>query len=1066
MAERIDFTELERMLADDLVPDAVLAPYLKPAYMRSLPLAPTLTIDETLVEAPATRGIIGLSIKSLNDRVNRRRLDLFKQRIDAGWRGPRLLAEGDSWFLYPILLRDVIEVLSKDFAIYSIAAAGDTLENMTRGAGHIEELIVTHNIDAVLLSAGGNDIAGDQLLRYLKAQPLPPKAPTNYLNTEFERFLTETRASLDRIITRLIRRRPGIKVFCHGYDWPFPRHGGHWLAPALSAREIPDAVQPQLLRHMIDRFYEMLQSLAETQRGAVHIVDCRGLVGNSDSWFDELHPLNAGFARVAERFREKIDEVLSVNRSRATREAASISWYPSEDPSNSRVRNKVVPVGAIVTLGRSPRREISIDDDRVSRKHARFEVMPGHVMVRDLDSTNGTLLDGRPIKWINWRPGQKLAIGPFTLELQIIRTEQDTLVMFPPAPAPAPTPSRPAYPPDREEAGERQTAHVVSQPRPAAPGVAVPPVIETPPTPSSGPAPGAMLGLFANPAAVQPAPTTSSGLRRLEIVLSHGSITDVRAPAYAIGVFQQVNPLSTRGSCSAINDELDGQLEAIIQGGVFGHGLGEISLLPANGTRSLSGLLAFAGLGAIGAFAPRALEVVGENLGKVLAAARIDEFVTVPMGVSAGISIKEFLIRFLTGLLRGLSEPETRGGLHKIGICERQEDRQRELSVELKALAASGFFKSLGIEPVISETTLPSADRGQDASDDRAAMVRPVYLQASSPSDGTFDFCLLAADLGAALQSHRLSLPPQTLDEASRLAARSYSLTPELGEQLARTYVPEPLKELMQRSLSRPAAHLVVIHDRASSAIPWETFFIDGKSPALENGVSRLYRIGGRDRMGGRPALPRSSMLRMLVIENPTGDLIGAANEGAALTALFADKRGTVTVLRGNDATRSNVLSELASGNYDILHYAGHADFDEARPSESGLICQDGRLTAAALQDIGRLPRLIFLNACESGRLRQGAADGERAPKALFGANVTLAESFLISGIANFIGTYWPVNDAAAMRFASVFYTNLLDGRAMSVALREARREIRSLGPRDWANYLHFGDPLYTLRHG
>jgi CHAT domain-containing protein len=84
--------------------------------------------------------------------------------------------------------------------------------------------------------------------------------------------------------------------------------------------------------------------------------------------------------------------------------------------------------------------------------------------------------------------------------------------------------------------------------------------------------------------------------------------------------------------------------------------------------------------------------------------------------------------------------------------------------------------------------------------------------------------------------------------------------------------------------------------------------------------------------------------------------------------------------------------------------------------------------------------------------------------RSTFAGHVSLAEGFLVSGIANFIGTYWPVDDVAASLFASAFYGGLLAGKPLSVAMREARKAAKAINPRDWANYLHFGDPLYVLR--
>ena len=62
-------------------------------------------------------------------------------RIAAGDTSLRFVAEGDSWFHYPIVLRDTLDWLSDDYAIFDLAAAGDTLENMKRGILNIIDVI-------------------------------------------------------------------------------------------------------------------------------------------------------------------------------------------------------------------------------------------------------------------------------------------------------------------------------------------------------------------------------------------------------------------------------------------------------------------------------------------------------------------------------------------------------------------------------------------------------------------------------------------------------------------------------------------------------------------------------------------------------------------------------------------------------------------------------------------------------------------------------------------------------------------------------------------------------------
>ena len=57
---------------------------------------------------------------------------------------------------------------------------------------------------------------------------------------------------------------------------------------------------------------------------------------------------------------------------------------------------------------------------------------------------------------------------------------------------------------------------------------------------------------------------------------------------------------------------------------------------------------------------------------------------------------------------------------------------------------------------------------------------------------------------------------------------------------------------------------------------------------------------------------------------------------------------------------------------------------------------------------------------------------------------VGFAEAFLRGGIANYVGTYWPVNDAAAEKFADVFYKKLLDGKSLGEAILSGRKELRT----------------------
>lgn len=92
-----------------------------------------------------------------------------------------LIAEGDSWFDYP--RRDIIDVLEDlhGYDVNKVAQAGDTVEEMAYQPGQLEDfiralekVIARRRVPkAILLSAGGNDIAGDRFREMLNHSAAP-----------------------------------------------------------------------------------------------------------------------------------------------------------------------------------------------------------------------------------------------------------------------------------------------------------------------------------------------------------------------------------------------------------------------------------------------------------------------------------------------------------------------------------------------------------------------------------------------------------------------------------------------------------------------------------------------------------------------------------------------------------------------------------------------------------------------------------------------------------------------------------------------------------------------------
>jgi CHAT domain-containing protein len=170
----------------------------------------------------------------------------------------------------------------------------------------------------------------------------------------------------------------------------------------------------------------------------------------------------------------------------------------------------------------------------------------------------------------------------------------------------------------------------------------------------------------------------------------------------------------------------------------------------------------------------------------------------------------------------------------------------------------------------------------------------------------------------------------------------------------------------------------------------------------------------------------------------------------------------------GSPPAVARLRTEFASGKFDILHYAGHAYFDPAHVSRSGIVCADGNLTGAELAEIGNLPSLVFFNACESARVRKRMADkSKHVTKNLeqrVQRSVGVAEAFLRGGVANYVGTYWPVGDAAAESFAQAFYQQLLAGETLADAIHKGRTAVDAIKSPDWADYIFYGSADFRIK--
>jgi hypothetical protein len=146
---------------------------------------------------------------------------------------------------------------------------------------------------------------------------------------------------------------------------------------------------------------------------------------------------------------------------------------------------------------------------------------------------------------------------------------------------------------------------------------------------------------------------------------------------------------------------------------------------------------------------------------------------------------------------------------------------------------------------------------------------------------------------------------------------------------------------------------------------------------------------------------------------------------------LIEAKLVNVEILRST--TPTNLHRWISVGDYDVVHFIGHGEFDEDA-QEGYLIFEDGhgrldKINTRTAREIlaQREIRLVFLNACETGR--GGQADFNRG----------IAPALVAGGLPAVVANQYNVLDLSATEFAQHFYWALAQGATLGSAAREAR---------------------------
>ncbi len=180
--------------------------------------------------------------------------------------------------------------------------------SLTKQQRMIEALSDTDNWpdgkpDAILFSAGGNDVAGEQFCIFLDFND----GKSTGLNTD--RF-TKALAAVEACYLDLFALRDciaaGVPVFGHCYDFPIP-NGAHpacagpWLKPSLDFCNWSVAQGTPIVHDALAAFRDMLVRLAGDPKNNFHLVDTQGILAPAE-WAKELHPIPSGFLKMSQKF--------------------------------------------------------------------------------------------------------------------------------------------------------------------------------------------------------------------------------------------------------------------------------------------------------------------------------------------------------------------------------------------------------------------------------------------------------------------------------------------------------------------------------------------------------------------------------------------------------------------------------------------------------------------------------------------------------------------------------------------------------------------------------------------
>lgn len=274
-----------------------------------------------------------------------------------------------------------------------------------------------------------------------------------------------------------------------------------------------------------------------------------------------------------------------------------------------------------------------------------------------------------------------------------------------------------------------------------------------------------------------------------------------------------------------------------------------------------------------------------------------------------------------------------------------------------------------------------------------------------------------------------------------------------------------------------PADHVLSLAPgRELADLPWELAIPRHDTQPLALARATVRTIAGDAPLSrGLPGIRQP--IRALIIGDTTlglkfPPLPGAYQEAVEIEALYrADANAESVLLAREAATLEAVVDAIATNAFDVIHFAGHAWFDQ---HESFLVFgEDDVLTTGELRSLigPKPPAILVLNSHYTAFLPRGMrpAEGSRAAgreeESTTTSHIGFMHAAFAVGVGAFVGCFESPADRPATQFGVGLHQELLHGRPIAHAVRTARVATLGADSSDVTalQYVLAGHPGYCL---